>query len=76
MSANGRSRPATSAAVRVVVREIDVQGRAQLHASDANACRLQPLQRRRRVLVLDREVAAVEAEPDVILQMRVAPRPD
>ena len=55
--------------VLFVIRKIDVQGRAQLHASDSNTCSLQPLQRRRRVLVLDREVAAVEAEPDVLLQV-------
>ena len=72
MSANGRKRPATSAASCASLRKVHVQRRAQLHSSDLDSCGPQPLERRCRILVLDGEVAAVEAEPDVILE--VAPR--
>ena len=46
--------------------------RAQLHAPDLDARGPQPLERRRGILVLDGEVTAVEADPDVVLKM--APR--
>ena len=58
-----------------VGRELHVQRRAELDAADANARGLQPRERRRRILVLDREVATVEAERDVLAKMTAAPRP-
>ena len=44
------------------------QGRAELHAADADARRAKPRERGRGILVFDGAVAAVEAELDVILQ--------